>query len=45
MVWWSSLESAQNAADAAMKSTFCAPIFAKMDPQSVKMGHYLSVAS
>jgi hypothetical protein len=39
VVWWESLEHASAAADAAMSSDSCAPMFALIDEESTLMLH------
>lgn len=39
VVWWRSMEDARAAADAAMHSASCAPMFALIDMESTLMVH------
>jgi hypothetical protein len=39
VVWWDSLESAESAADAALSSDSCAPMFELIDTESTLMLH------
>jgi hypothetical protein len=39
IVWWQSIEAAQAAAEAAMSSASCAPMFALIDMESALMLH------
>ena len=39
VVWWETIESAQTAAELAMSSTSCSPMFALIDMESALMLH------
>ena len=39
IVWWESLEQAKAAAEAAMTSEACAPMFSKIDFENIQMLH------
>ncbi len=39
VIWWESLDAAHTAAEAAMTSEYCAPMFALIDMQATQMIH------
>jgi hypothetical protein len=39
VVWWRTMEDAKEAAEAALSSTSCAPMFALIDGESTRMIH------
>ena len=45
IVWWSTMEDARAAGELAMTSESCAPMFALIDTDSVRMVHAETVAS
>ena len=45
IVHWESLENAQKAQEAAMRSETCMPMFQKIDPSSIKMLHLEQIKS